>query len=407
MTIFAYRALGASGRAEKGTLNAPNLNEALSILRARDIYPIEVKPSEAGGLSQTAARVVLRRRGLSVSRLAAFARQFATLAGATVPYDQALGMILEQTPDLRLKGVLSDVRSRVMEGAYLADAFAAQGSYFPPMLINLIRSGEASGNLEHIMNRLADYYGEMHRLQTRVAASLVYPLFMMIFSLAVVIFMLTNIIPKITVLFENFNATLPLPTRILISISELITGYWWALLPALIAGVWGLLRFLRTGRGALLKDRLMLSIPYWRHVQRQLLMQRFTQTLATLLASGVELKNALAISRDVMENRIYLAAMDRVIFDVQNKGLSMSMALRRTGLFPEDIMQMIAIGEETATLPQMLEHLATRIAQEMSATMEAATALIEPVMILVMGLVVGFIVMSILLPMLQLNQLVR
>ncbi|MBI3994077.1 MAG: type II secretion system F family protein [Candidatus Lambdaproteobacteria bacterium] len=407
MTIFAYRALGASGNAEKGTLNAPNLNEALSILRARDIYPIEVKPTEASGLSQKAARVVLRRTGLSVSRLAAFARQFATLAGATVPYDQALGMILEQTPDLRFKSVLSDVRSRIMEGAYLADAFAAQGRYFPPMMINLIRSGEASGNLDRIMNRLADYYSEMHRLQTRVAASLVYPAFMMLFSLAVVIFMLTNIIPKITVLFENFNATLPLPTRILIAVSELITGYWWALLPALIVAVWGLLRFLRTGRGALLKDRLMLSLPYWRNVQRQLLMQRFTQTLATLLSSGVEMKNALSISRDVMENRIYLAAMDRVIFDVQNKGLSVSMALRRTALFPEDVVQMVAIGEETATLPQMLEHVATRIAQEMSATMEAATALIEPVMILVMGLVVGFIVMSILLPMLQLNQLVR
>ncbi|MFB3079099.1 MAG: type II secretion system F family protein, partial [Lysobacterales bacterium] len=168
----------------------------------------------------------------------------------------------------------------------------------------------------------------------------------------------------------------------------------------------GLAWFLRTEFGRGLKDRVELTLPIWGEFVRKLLMQRLTETLATMLHSGVELNHALTVSKEVMQNRVYLKAMDNVIVDIQNKGMQLSAAMRRTGLFPEDICQMIAIGEETATLNPMLENVAARRSNEVTATMDSATALFEPVMILLMGAVVGFIVISILLPMLQLNQLV-
>jgi len=227
------------------------------------------------------------------------------------------------------------------------------------------------------------------------------------FGFSVVVFMVTFIIPRITRLFESFHAALPLPTRVLIGISDLVTGYWWLLLPLVGALVYAARRYLATERGRLWWDRMELKLPLIGPFRRKVILQRFTETLSTLLKSGVELKSALTVSTEVMENRLYLRAMESVIFDVQNKGLPFSVALRRATLFPEDICQMVAIGEETATLSGMLETVANRLALEVTATLEAATALFEPVLILAMGLVIGFIVISILLPLLQLNTLVR
>jgi type II secretory pathway component PulF len=342
-----------------------------------------------------------------VQQLAVFTRQLATLLNATIPYDTAVGLILQETSDLDFKGVLADVRGKVVEGAYLADAMSSYPGFFPPMVINMIRAGETSGTLVAVLQRLADYYDNVSRLRTKIAAALVYPAFMTMFGFSVVVFMVTFIIPRISRLFDSFGATLPLPTRILIATSNLVTNFWWLLIILAGGATYGAARYLKTEKGQLLRDRTELSIPLLKIFRRKVILQRFTQTLATLLKSGVELKTALTVATEVMENRLYLQAMDHVIFDVQNKGLPFSVALRRASGFPEDLCQMVAIGEETATLDSMLETVATRLSQEVAATLDAATALFEPVLILAMGAVVGFIVISVMLPLLQLNQLVH
>lgn len=402
MALYSYRALDPRGRSQRGTLNAASLNEAKALLRERHVFPTEVRPQQPFRLNLPGWR---RTPRLRPAQLAAFTRQFATLLQATIPYDQALGMILQQTRDLKFKAALSDIRGRVVEGTYLAEAMAAYPHYFPHMVTSMVRSGERSGTLVLIMSRLADYYDNLSRLRNRVTSALVYPSFMVVFGLAMVIFIVTYIIPRITGLLENFGAELPLSTRVLIALSDGLTHYWWAIL--ILAGgsaLWGF-RFLRTPRGAELRDRLELRLPAWRTVRQKLILQRFSQTLATLLESGVELKAALGIAADVMENRVYQRAMRGVIEDVQSKGLPFAVAVHRTGLFPEDVTQMIAIGEETASLAPMLSNVANRLSQEVTSTMEAATAMLEPLMILAMGLVIGFIVVSVLLPMLQMNQL--
>lgn len=407
MTLYSYRAVTAAGTTARGTLQATSEADARAELRGRGLYPVEVRPSQALRVDWRHLLRLGRGARLTVQQLAAFTRQLATLLQATIPYDTAIGLILQETGDLAFKSVLAEVRGRVVEGAYLADALAGFPGYFPPMVVNMIRAGETSGTLVTVLQRLADYYENVGRLRTKIAAALVYPVFMTLFGFAVVVFMVTFIIPRISRLFESFGAVLPLPTRILIATSNLITGYWWLLLALAGAAAYGAGRYLKTERGRWRRDQMELAIPLLRGFRRKVILQRFTQTLATLLKSGVELKTALAVAAEVMENRVYLRAMEHVIFDVQNKGLPFSVALRRVAGFPEDLCQMIAIGEETATLDSMLETVSNRLSQEVAATLDAATALFEPVLILAMGAVVGFIVVSVLLPLLQLNQLVH
>jgi general secretion pathway protein F len=404
--IYTYRALDAAGKSARGQVNAASESEALAVLRGRSVYPLALRVSQPIGLVIRRWFRFGRQARIGVRDLSTFCRQLATLLGAGIPYDAALRMTQGETSSQALQNVISEVRERVVEGAYLADALSAHAKFFPAMVINMVRSGENSGTLVVILTRLAAYYENVNRLRNRIASALVYPAFMLLFSMSVVTFMVTYIVPKITRLFTDFGGVLPLPTRILIGLSDVVAGYWWLLLILGVGAGWGFSWFLRGEVGRGLMERLELSIPVWSTFRRKLIVQRLSETLSTMLKSGVELNHALRVSSEVMENRIYLRAMDEVMFDIQNRGMQLSASMRRSGLFPEDLCQMIAIGEETATLDQMLENVAVRLSHEVTATMDSATALFEPVMILVMGGVVGFIVISILLPMLQLNQLV-
>lgn len=375
------------------------------MLKERSVYPLQVRQARRLANLLRGGLRFGRGQGVSNRDLAAFTRQFGTLINASIPYDTALRMVRTESSNPFLQTVLDDVRARVVEGSYLADAMAVYPRVFPPMMVNMVHSGERSGTLGLILDRLANHFETVGRLRNRIAAALVYPIFMMLFSMAVVVFMFVEIIPKITSLYENFGGTLPLPTRILIALSDVVVGYWWLLLPGAVGLGFGVSWFFRTEAGRNFKDRLELRVPVWRTFRRKVLMQRLSESLATMLKSGVDLDQALGVSSEVMENRIYLNAVKDAIFDIQNKGMQFSVALRRSGLFPEEVCQMVAIGEETATLDVMLENVANRLTQEVNTSLDAALALFEPVMILFMGSVVGFIVISVLLPILNQNQL--
>ena len=406
MALYSYRAVTAAGKSRKGTISGGSEHDARQSLKAQQVYPVSLQAIQPFSFNPRAFLRFRREAGLTFAQLAAFTRQLATMVGAAIPYDASLGMIEQETSDLAFKRILSDVRARVMEGAYLADAFADHPNFFPSMIVNMVRSGEAAGTLVLVMTRLAEYYDGISRLRGKIVSALVYPMFMALFSLGVVVFMVTYIIPKITTLFNNFGAVLPLPTRILIALSAVLTQYWWLLIVVMIILGFAGQRFFGTARGQAFWHRLELSLPAWKVLRRKMILHRFSQTLSTMLKSGVELKTALEISAGVVENSLYRKAVERVIFEIQNKGIPLSVAMRREPVFPDDLCQMIAIGEETATLDRMIDHVALRLSQEVNGMMESTTALFEPVMILIMGGVVGFIVVSVLLPMLQLNQLV-
>jgi len=405
--LFSYKAVNREGKPEKGSLQAASEKEALAQLRERGIYPLKMNLSRGSPFGWNVPIRLGSRDRLPARELASFCRQLAILLNATIPYDKAVSMIQKEAPRESFRTVLEQVRGRVVEGAFLADAFGAHPKLFPAMMVNMIRSGEASGTLVHVLERLSDYFENINKLRNKLVSALVYPLFMMVFATGVVVFMTTYIIPKITRLFENFGAQLPLPTRLLITVSDLLVNWWWLIIILIVALVVVTVRYVRTPRGKARLDRLELRLPFWKVMRQKVLLQRLSQTLGTMLKSGVDLNDALRVSSEVLENKVYLDGMDDVIFNVQNRGMPLAVALRRTNLFPDDFCQMVAIGEETATLDQMLENIAGRLDNEVTATMDAATSLFEPILIMVVGSVVGFIVMSVMLPMLQLNQLVR
>jgi len=405
--LFAYRAMTVSGKIEKGSINAVTEREARDLLRSRAIYPLDVQPAKSGGFSLRGMLRLGGRPRISNKDLAAFSRQLATLLDATIPYDTALGMIQSETANAELKRVLEGTRARVVEGAFLADAFGASNGYFPPMVLNMVRSGETSNTLVTVLSRLADYYENVTRLQTKIMGALVYPAFMLVLAVAVVSYILVGVMPQVEGMYTNLGGVLPLPTRMLLAMSDMVEAYWWLLLGGAAGLIWLTLWFFRTERGQTLKDRVELALPLWRTFRRKVIMHRLAQTLSTMLASGVELHDALLISAEVVENRVYAKALNEVIFNIRNRGMQLAAALGRSGLFPQDICQMVAVGEETATLDQMLENVSRRLSQEVSTATDAAVALFEPVMILFMGVIIGFIAISILLPMLTLSTLMR
>ncbi|MDH4248297.1 MAG: type II secretion system F family protein, partial [Deltaproteobacteria bacterium] len=341
MPLYTYKALNSAGKPEKGTLQAASEKEAHGLLRDRKMYPLDIRTAGKSRLGALAGFKLQGRASLNPKELAYFTRQLHVLLQATIPYDTALAMMQQESGNEMLRSTLEDVRARVVEGAYLADALAAHPRMFPVMLTNIVRAGEASGTLTTVLSRMAEYFENINRLRSKLTSAMIYPMFMGVFSTSVVVFMVTYIIPRITRLFDNFGAKLPLPTRILIALSNLVVNWWWLLLMIIGLGAWGTTLFLRTEKGRWAFDRTELRIPLWRSLRQKMLMQRLAQTLGTMLKSGVELKEALLVSKEVLENRVYLEAMDRVIFDVQNRGMTFAAALRRTGLFPEDLCQMV------------------------------------------------------------------
>jgi type II secretory pathway component PulF len=271
----------------------------------------------------------------------------------------------------------------------------------------MVRSGENAGNLGLIMRRLADYYEAQERMLSKLKGALIYPAFMMVFGLAVVIFMVTAIVPKITRIFESQEEALPLPTLILMGVSDFVVDHWFLLLLLTSGIVVGITSFFRSSRGRLWKDRIELKLPLLSNLRIKVMVARYCQTLGTLLKSGVDLKTALEISKHVVGNKIFISKLDQLIIDVNNKGIPLSAAMARIDYFPEYVRHVVSIGEEAARVDELLEKVADRMQEEVSTLLEALTTLLQPALIMVLGGAVGFIALAVLLPMLNMSQILQ
>ena len=415
MPLFQYRAYGANEKLQKGTHDAANENEVKQYLQANHLYPVEIKPTRFSKNQQKASNAGAKQafrwgqwwpyQKNYHREIAVFTRQLQTLLAATLPYDKALALIIAQTADPAFQNILSDVRSRVVEGAHLAEAMAQHPKVFSRMYVGMVRSGESGGQLGVIMQRLANFYERQEALRSKIKSALIYPTFMVLFSMAVIAFILLVIVPKITAVFETRDALLPLPTRLLIGVSDFFAHYWLQTFVGLGLLLLWVAYFLKTPTGLRFADKAKLSLPLVKILVRKALVLRFCQTLGTLLKSGVDLKAALEISKQVVANHFFLEKLDQVIGDVNNRGLPLSEALRRVGVFPEYVCHVVAIGEQASQVEDLLEKVAEQMELEMANTLEGLTSLLQPVMILLMGGVIGFIAVAILLPMLNMNQL--
>jgi len=413
MPIFHYQAFDATGALHKGTQDAANESEVRQLLRAKDLFPKDIRTSRftrKSNKSKTSEGFKLpefaKRRNYAKS-LMLFTRQLEVLLDATIPYDKAFQLIIPQTEDHSFQSILSEIRGRLLEGESLANSMEKHPEAFPAMYISMVRSGENGGNLGMIMKRLADYYERQDRLRSQIRSAMIYPAFMTVFGFAVVVFMVTNIVPKITRIFESRDAALPLPTRLLIGLSELLSGNLLVLAVIVLLMILSGTIFLRSPSGRRFRDWTELKLPMFNRIWIKILVARYCQTLGTLLKSGVDLKTSLEIAKHVVVNRRFISALDKMIIDVNNKGVPLSAAMGKLEYFPEYVRHVVAIGEEAARVDELLEKVADRMQEEIQSLVEALTALLQPALILLMGGIVGFIALAVLLPMLSMNQLLQ
>ncbi len=406
MPVFEYKALSAAGKQLTGLREADSPRTLRSVLKREGVYLTEVLGEKAQ--KQAASREVSVKRWLtsriSAQDLAVATRQLAVLVHAGIPLVEAMTALVEQVDHERLKRVLGDVKQRVNEGGALADAMAAHPRVFSNLYVNMIRAGEHSGALEAVLKRLAEFTESQARLRSKILATMVYPIAMVCIGSVVMGILFTVVIPKITRILADTNAVLPWYTQVTIGVSSFIAGYWWAILAAGALTIWLFVRWRKTPAGREKWDRFRLRAPIFGAVSRQIAVGRFARTLSTLLRSGVPLLTSLDIVKNVMGNTRLAEVVDQAR-DAIREGESIAAPLKRSGEFPPLVHHMVAVGERSGALEEMLGTVADTYESQVEATINALTSLLEPLMIVTMGVVVAFIVFSVLMPILQINNL--
>jgi len=398
MPVFAYRALTGGGRARGGVIGAESARAAWQELRARGVYPTEVREQAAGA--------AWAGRRLGAEELAAATRQLATLVGAGVPVAEALAAVAEQSEHPALVRGLTVAEARLREGEPLADALAASPRVFPPLFRDLVRAGEASGALATVLARLADHTEASAALRARLRAALTYPAVMAAATAAVLVFLLAWVVPQLTQLFAETGTRLPLATRLLIGATAGVGRTWWLVLAAGAGAAWALARWAATPAGRARCDAALLGAPLAGPIVLKAAVARFARTLGTLLAGGLPLDAALGIAGAATGNR-RLADAVAGAREAVRRGEPLAPALAATGVFPPLVLHLAAVGERAGSLGPMLERAAAAYEREVETAVSAATALVEPLLVLVMGGVVLALVAAALLPLLDLNGLVR
>ncbi len=405
MPVYKYKGMNDAGKAVNGIRNADNPRALRSLLRKENIFltDVEQQKNRAGSGK---GNISTRRRKVTALELSVLTRQLSTLLAAGVTLVESLTAMVDQVDNEYLKLVLSQVKQRVNEGGTLAEAMGQHPKVFPLLYCNMIQAGESSGALDVVLNRLADFTEGQARLRSKIIGTLTYPAIMIVMGLGIMILLIVVVIPKITKIFEDMKATLPLPTRILLGISDFLAAYWWAVAILLVLLGFALRAYVNTENGRIRWDRFKLNMPIFGSIVRMLAISRFTRTLSTLLTSGVPLLGSLTIVRNIVNNQILAQALDDARESITG-GESIADPLKRSGEFPPLVIHMIAVGERTGQLESMLEHVAVSYESQAENRINALTALLEPLMIVFMGGAVGFMVLSIILPILQLNEFAR
>jgi general secretion pathway protein F len=409
MPVFEYRGLNEAGKTIQGLRDADSPKTLRNNLRREGIFLTEVlgekgptgKAAPAGQIS-----FAFLSERVSTEDIAVMTRQLAVLIGAGVTLIEALTALVEQVDSERLKRILSDVKQRVNEGSSMADALAAHPRAFSNLYINMIRAGESSGALDVVLVRLADFTESSARLRQKVIGTMTYPAIMVLMSLVILGILMTVVVPKVTKIFEDAKVTLPFTTRALIFVSSLTRDYWYLMLAGMIAGVILFFRWKASPEGKKTWDRVTLRAPIFGQLLRLLSIARFARTLSTLLKSGVPLLASMDIVKNILTNSV----LAKVIEDAREsirEGESIAAPLKRSGEFPPLVHHMIAIGERSGQLEEMLVNVASSYETQVDVRIGALTALLEPMLIVVMGGVVAFIVFSILMPILQLNTVIH
>ncbi len=407
MPVYEFTALTNAGKKTKGIIDADSQTAARQKIRGRGYYPVEIKETSAK-VTTTKKSLLSMQLGQSIKQqeMHIATRQLATLLGAGIPLVPALTGLIEQTENRTFKTILTQIKDAVNEGNSLTAALTEHPRLFSKIYINMVRAGEASGSLDVVLDRLAEFGENQHAIRSRVKAAMLYPLFMAVVGVVVLFLLITFIVPSITSVFEGTQQALPLPTIILIGVSAFLTKFWWAVLFLVIGVIVAVRWYIGTLAGRQRWDYIKLTAPGYSDLNIKTASARFSRTLSSLLQSGVSLITSLQIVKNIVDN-VILADLINEACEELEKGNSLSQFFRGKKWFPPMLVQMIAVGEQSGTLDKMLAKAADSYEKEVETKILALTSMIEPVMILSMGLVVSFIVVSILLPIFEMNQLIR
>lgn len=425
MPQFSYKARDAAGALVEGSMEAPARAAVATKLQQMGCYPIAIAESGGGKSSPIAARTGLfkgiapggpakaespprpakvraSRSRIKAADLATFNRQLADLIGAGVPLVKGIGILAKQTPNLQLRAVADTILSDVQGGLTFADALGRHPGVFSKLFVAMVKSGEAGGMLGEVLQRLADFSESEEQLRGRIKSVLAYPVIMVLASIAAIFVMFTYVIPKIVDTFKQMEQALPTMTLALIAVSDFIQAYWPIMVGGAAVGGVALWRFAHTGPGRLLLHRALLRIPIVSDVIGKREVARFSRTLGSLLKNGVSILGALDIVKEVLSNVVFRAEVERITDEIK-QGSPVAEPLRRSNVFPPVAVNMIATGEETGRLPEVLLRISESYEAEVERQVRTLTSLIEPIIIVVMGVVIGFLVISMLLPIFTLD----
>jgi general secretion pathway protein F len=426
MPVFEYRGLTENGKQVTGLLEADSAKTLRSQLRKNGVFLTDVmgqregaaargRPSKKAGAPADLDTVLrtddirlgkLTRARITTDDIAIATRQLATLLAAGVSLVEALTALVDQTEKERLKRTLSDVKQRVNEGSSLADALQVHQKIFGSLYVNMIRAGEHSGALDAVLLRLADFTEGQAKLRQKIIGTMIYPAIMVVVGGGILALLMTVVVPKVTKIFDTMKVTLPWTTRLLIWSSGLVQNYWFIFFPAVAGAIATFLWWTRSPQGKPVWDRQVLRAPVFGSLVRMLAIARFSRTLATLLKSGVPLLGAMEIVKNVITNHVLAEVVEKAR-DAIREGESIANPLKRSGQFPPLVYHMIAIGERSGQLEDMLLSVADSYENQVNVRIGALTALLEPLLIVAMGAVIAFVAFSILMPILQINTVIK
>ena len=405
MPAFEYSALNTKGQEETGILDADNAKQVRQLLRDSHLTPLDVNQVEKS--EKSGGKAAVKRAGrVKAADLALLTRQLATLVQSGSPLEEALATTAKQTEKRNIRHILSAVRSRVVEGYTLADGLKTYPSVFPDMYRATVAAGEQSGHLDAVLDRMADYTESRQETQQRISTAMFYPVILTILSIAIVAGLLGFIVPKIVDVFENMGQELPVMTQMLIKVSEFVRAYGLYIAVALVIAFIIFKQVIKIPKWKYRYHNFLLKVPLIKKMVRGLNTARFARTLSILASSGVPILDAMSISAQVVQNLPMRKAVEDAAVKVR-EGMAINRALEQSGYFPPMTVYLIASGESSGKLDEMLERAAMQQERETDAMLTNMLGIFEPMLILIMGGVVLLIVLSILLPILNLNQLVQ
>jgi general secretion pathway protein F len=407
MPVYAYKGVNAAGKSVTGTRESENPRLIKQNLRKEGIFITELNEAAqvakaAADGSQPTLRFAALRERVSSQDLAVATRQLATLIGAGIPLVESLTALVDQIENPVFKSVWADVKQKVNEGVSFGDALGSHPRIFSNLYTNMVRAGETSGAMEIVLERLADFTESQAELKAKLVGTMIYPIIMIVMASVVTSILFVFVVPKIAKIFEAQKVALPLPTQVLIFISTMAQNWWYVILPSIAGVIYLIRRYIKSEKGRPKWDRFVLRAPIFGPLVRMVAITRFAKTLGTLVGSGVPLLSAFDIVKTVVQNDLLMKTIETAR-DAVKEGESIANPLKRSGQFPPIVTHMIAVGEKSGKLEEMLGNIARSYDVQVGARLQALTSLLEPVMLVFMGVVVAFIVFAILLPMMQLT----